>query len=168
MRKKKRWAYTKELKTLRKWYKKQTILIFIENLLILVNKHSTYKLKFSNFTKKTHNWKSEKSLKKLLLGTRSLLLQEVTTPFKYTIALTVGTTKAVCSKLVAQRTERLFVRIATHLVSMTAKRNEHIIAKLMISNFDFEVELGKQITMIYGCRNTNITRPESTKMKENR
>lgn len=51
---------------------------------------------------------------------------------------------------------------------MTAKRNEHIIAKLMISNFDFEVELGKQITMIYGCRNTNITRPESTKMKENR
>ena len=121
----------------------------------------------NNFTKKTHNWKSEKNLKKLLLGTRSLLLQEVTTPFKYTIALTVGTTKAVCSKLVAQRTERLFVRIATHLVSMTAKRNEHIIAKLMISNFDFEVELGKQITMIYGCRNTNITRPESTKMKEN-
>ena len=107
-------------------------------------------------------------MKKLLLGTRSLLLQEVTTPFKYTSALTVGTTKAVCSKLVAQRTERLFVRIATHLVSMTAKRNEHIIAKLMISNFDFEVELGKQITMIYGCRNTNITRPESTKMKENR
>ena len=39
---------------MRKWYKKQTILIFIEKLLILVNKHSTYKLKFSNFTKKTH------------------------------------------------------------------------------------------------------------------
>lgn len=88
--------------------------------------------------------KREKTSKKLSLGTKSLLLQEVMTPFSYTIVRIVGTTKGGCSKLAALRTEHLFVHIATHPAFMTTKRKKHMSANLIIFNINSCLESDRQ------------------------